>query len=200
MFDKQTAPKDPINSLITAAVLLLLFPTILLSLSASLFFNLFLSLCFRRSAPSHSPLTRLPASLISPPRFTPVTPPPSLFIFNFFLSVFVGTFHLVWPTISDAGGGEGIKENIELTTAGIISTSVAALFIKPTTEKGGGGLPANFLVIAKRAKWMCADAPITRGHGAYVTPPPPQRSNLSEDFDSPAAVFFLPFITDRNVS
>lgn len=69
MFDKQTAPKELINSHHYYSILLLLFPQF--SSSASLFFNLLLSrsvthlVSLHLSSLSHSPLVCLPVSPLS---------------------------------------------------------------------------------------------------------------------------------------
>lgn len=91
--------------------------------------------------------------------FPRVTLPPSPLIlkFLFFFPSFFSTSHstsLLFGQVSpvclssnmttvsfsqrntNKAGGEVIKENIECTTTGIIFTSAAALFIKPTTPEG----------------------------------------------------------------
>lgn len=176
VLDKQTAPKELINSPHYDCYSSAAFPTILFFSICPFFFTLFLSLCqsvclnityfsvalspYFSSLTLFQCLSALPTfpkldMIFSPYLSSRLRPSLSQLLVLFFLSFFPHCFSspipLVWPTISGMPltqhdkclfffsffplkkeQGEGIKENIELTTAGIIYTSAAALFIKPT--------------------------------------------------------------------
>lgn len=117
-----------------------------------------------------------------------VNPPPSLFILSscslfpfLFPHCFSSLIPLVWPTISGMPliqhdkclffpsfpqkkeQGEGIKENIELTTAGIIYTSAAALFIKPTIPGEKVPRKTQILFLESKGERVCLHICITQG-------------------------------------